>query len=244
MRRSISFAAAVLVGAAPSVFAQGGGQEVFEWTGRVDREVQISMRNNQISTRDIGSNESGRGRSRVLSSLPRQDGQVSVRVINGRGDADVIQQPSAQNGYTTVVRVMDRSGGADDYRIAAYWQGLANGEYAGRSRGGIERREGAGGQSQSMLHWSGNVDGELEIRIQNGRVEYRTLSGQQPTGIRADRGNMNMRGSGNVMLSTNTGRGSVNVIQQPSSGNGYTTVIRVRDPQSGYGYYDFNLMWQ
>ena len=42
----------------------------------------------------------------------------------------------------------------------------------------------------------------------------------------------------------NQGRGSVSVIQQPASWNGYTTVIRVKDPQGGYGFYDFNLIWQ
>jgi hypothetical protein len=252
--------------AAPSAFAQG--QEVFEWNGRVDREVQLSVRGNQVAMRDLRNGETGRERSRVMMQLPRQDGQLFVRLLNGRGSAQVIQQPSSRNNYTATIRIQDPSNGADDYRVAGYWQRNANGDVYGRNRndrdnhdydrdgrgrdrddrGYPERdRNGVGnGQynNQSMLHWSGNVDGELEIRVQNGRVDYRTLSGAQPTSVRADRGNSAARNAGRVAVAQNQGRGSVTVLQQPASNNGYTTVIRVRDPQGGYGFYDFNLITQ
>ena len=256
--------------------AQGQGQELFEWNGRVDREVQITMRGNNLWTTPVGQTEPGRARSRAVSVLPRQDGQVSVQLLNGRGDVEVIQQPSAQNGYTTTIRVRDPRGGADNYRLVAYYQTYSNGEYIGRNRGRARGRDrdrddvydnrdnrdnrdrrdnggynngqyGQNGQygNQTALHWSGNVDDELEIRIQNGQVDYRTVRGAQPTSIRADRGTVNMpRTNANLMVVQNQGRGSVSVIQQPAAWNGYTTVIRVKDPQGGYGFYDFNLIWQ
>lgn len=260
LQRSIPMAAVVLVGAAPMLLAQG--QEIFQWSGRVDREVQISMRGNELWTRGIGSNDySGRGESRVFTPMPRQDGLVVAQVMSGRGTADVIQQPSAENNYTTVVRVRDGQSGASNYHIAAYWQPYANGEVVGRKRGrhnggygngayenggygngGYGNRGNANG---SMFHWSGNVDGQLEIRIQNGRVDYRTLSGQQPTGVRSNLGNTTMsRGASGVGVSQNQGRGTVTVMQQPAAYNGYTTVIRVSDPQGGYGHYDFDLYWR
>jgi len=269
IQRSIPLAALALVGAAPVLLAQG--QELFEWNGRVDREVQITMRGNNLWTTPIGQTEPGRARGRAFSMLPRQDGQVTVEVLNGRGNVDVIQQPSAQNGYTTTIRIQDPRGGADNYRLVGYWQAYSNGEYIGRNRGRARGRDrdrdrdrddiyrgrdnggynngqyGQYGQygNQTALHWSGNVDDELEIRIQNGRVDYRTVRGAQPTSIRADAINLNMPRS-NVTLNVvqNQGRGSVSVIQQPAQWNGFTTVIRVKDPQGGYGYYDFNLIWQ
>jgi hypothetical protein len=275
--RSVPVAAAVVVAAAPSAFAQRQrGQEIFEWNGRVDRTVEVSMRGNRLATRDLGNNETGRQNSRVMMQLPRQDGQVYVQLLRGRGSASVVEQPSAQNGYTAVVRIDDPSSGADDYRIAAYWQNYSNGDVYGRnsnsnsnvngrdrddrreSRESRESRDRNGNNNGNiygnnngrnnnlnLLHWSGNVDGELEIRIQNGRVDYRTLSGNQPTSVRADRGNASsQRVNGQVFVTQNQGRGSVNIVQQPSSYNGYTTVIRVRDPQGGYGFYDFDLMMQ
>jgi hypothetical protein len=269
LRRSLPFAAVALVSAAPAAFAQNG-QEVFEWNGRVDREVQVTMRGNRLTTRDMTNSDMGRASSRVLMQMPRQDGQMYVRVLNGRGSADIIQQPTAANGYTATVRIQDPSGGADNYRIAAYWQTYSNGDVnRGNGRGvanrdriddrganrddGYHNRTGSanpnGGNgrnaNQTMLHWSGNVDNELEIRVANGRVSYRTISGNQPTSIRADQGAAaNQRVSNQVAVFQNQGRGSVVIVQQPSSYNGYTTVLRVRDPQGGYGFYDFDLVAQ
>ncbi|HTE48051.1 MAG TPA: hypothetical protein VK636_22600 [Gemmatimonadaceae bacterium] len=266
IQRSIPFATIALIGAAPMVLAQNGGQEIFQWTGPVDREVQISMRGSQMWTRDVGGNEINRARAHVVSQLPRRDGQVVVQVQDGRGSVDVIQQPSSQNNYTTIVRIRDSRGGNDSYRITGYWESYSNGDYVGKGRGrGNDRddrdiyrrrddgRNGSNGSNgsngrygnQGLMHWSGNVDNELEIRIQNGRVEYRTISGAAPTSIRANLGNGSIpRTNATVNVAQNQGRGSVNVIQQPSSWNGYTTVLRVKDPQGGYGYYDFDLMWQ
>lgn len=277
MVRSVPLAAMALAGGASLLLAQWGGvrqsngQELFQWNGRVDREVQIVMRDGNVWTNDIGRTEPGRARSRAMGVLPRENGEVTLQVTNGRGNVDVIQQPSARNSYTTIVRIRDPQSGADNYRVAAYWQGYSNGDVYDRNRGarmgrgrnpnGVYRGDNDGddddrGQSRggygqygnygrSVLHWSGNVDNELEIRIQNGRIDYRTISGQQPTSIRADRGNVDLgRTDARVTVSQNQGRGSVWVAEQPSSWNGYTTVIRVRDPQGGYGYYDFDLYLQ
>ncbi|HTI63841.1 MAG TPA: hypothetical protein VL524_10015 [Gemmatimonadaceae bacterium] len=282
MVRSLPLAALTLVGGAPLVLAQWGGgggqrqssgQELFQWNGRVDREVQIVMRGGNVWTNDIGRTEPGRARSHALGVLPQQNGEVSVRVMNGRGDVDVIQQPTMRNDYTTIVRVRDPQSGADNYRLVATWQGYANGDVSNRGVGrgrnrnnqnGVYRRGdndgddddrgqsggrygqyGQYGNGQAMLHWSGNVDGELEIRVQNGRIDYRTISGQQPVNVRADGGNLDLgRSAARVAVTQNQGRGSVSVVQQPSAWNGYTTVIRIRDPQGGYGYYDFDLFVQ
>ena len=245
------FAAVALVGVAPMAFAQG--QQVFEWNGRVDREVQIVVQGNRISTNDVGPTEPGRVRARSVSFMPRQDGQLTVQVLNGRGRVDVIQQPSAQNGFTAIVRVRDPQSGSSNYRIAGYWQSYAGGEVYNRRYDrdrGVDRdqrnieRDAYGMATQPMLHWSGNVDGELEIRIQNGQIQYRTLSGNRPTSIRTNVGSLGEPfGHARVALTQNQGRGTVTVVQQPSSYNDYTTVLRVRDPQGGYGYYDFDLMW-
>jgi hypothetical protein len=299
IQRVLPLAAIALVGAAPIASAQR--QEIFEWSGRVDRGIQISMRGNQLGTRDLGDSETGRTRSRVMMQLPRRDGQVLVQLLSGRGNARVIEQPSWQNGYTAVVQVDDPERGADDYRLVAYWQNYSNGDVYGNNRNnGVRRgdtcddcrdcderddrdnhdnrtdrrdrqnddrmdrraRQNADRNDEygnncnnantgtfnrrSLLHWSGNVDGELELRIQNGRVDYRTLSGAEPTSVRADGGNNASipRGAANVRVVQNQGRGSVTVVEQPSSYNGYTTVLRVRDPQAGYGFYDFDLTWQ
>lgn len=276
IKRSTSLAAAMLVGAAPIAFAQSiiigqprvmnndRGAQLFEWTGEVDREVQVVMRGSSVWTNTVGQSERPRARTRTYNRLPSENGQVYVQMLSGRGRVDVIQQPSRQNNYTTIVRILDDRGGSADYRIAAYWQDYSNGDvygrgrdvYDGRGRGvnddrgrdvyrrrdsdDDDGRRGRGARGEA-LHWSGNVDGDLEIRIQNGRVDYRNLSGARPTGVRSNVGKVGDRQE-SYTVRVNQGRGDVFIAQQPQQWNGYTTIIRVRDPQGGYGHYDFSIL--
>jgi hypothetical protein len=290
MRRSAPLAAAAVVGAAPLAFAQSplvigqprvqqipaqsqaGAPELFEWTGQVDREVQVVMRGGNVWTNNIGQTEQPRAQARAYTRLPNQDGQVAVQMMNGRGRVDVIQQPSRQNDYTTIVRIRDDQSGSGMYRLAAYWQGYgttSNGEVYGSNgrdrdiyrprddnndgrdiyrpndnngRGrGRDGNYGRGANAEA-LHWVGNVDGDLEIRIQNGRVAYRNMSGSNPTNVRSNVGNARSMENGNLGVQVNQGRGNVDIVQQPQQWNGYTTIIRVRDPQRGSSYYDFSIV--
>jgi hypothetical protein len=268
---TVSMATALVAGGASLSWAQWGsnginrgqGEELFEWNGSVDREVQITMRGNRVWTNNVGATESGRYNARPFGNIPRQNGQVVVQVMNGRGDVDVIQQPSAQNGYSTTVRIRDPRSGSDRYRVVAYYEGYSGGDVYGRDdrshgrRGDEMRRRGddddrdgnydrnRGGQSgNTVMHWTGNVDDLLEIRMQNGQLLYRTLRGNQPTGMRANQAGSMPNGNATMSVVQRSGRGTVSVVQQPSAWNGYTTVLRVEDPQNGYGYYDFDLVWR
>jgi hypothetical protein len=169
-----SVGTAAFVGAAPVVMAQG--QQIFQWTGRVDREVQIVMRGDQLSTRRIGATEPNWARGQAMSDLPRQDGVVRVQVLQGRGNVAVIQQPNAQHGFTAVVRIQDPASGSDPYRLVGYWEGYSNGEdvgwpgrgrgrdrnypdnnggYGDRGNGRYGDRDNGRNGNRTMLHWSG-----------------------------------------------------------------------------------------
>ncbi|HKO15579.1 MAG TPA: hypothetical protein VJU87_05030 [Gemmatimonadaceae bacterium] len=281
MPRALSVAAsaagtvALLAGTASALQAQG--RQLFEWRGKVDREVRITMRGSELWTSSDRGNDA-RARSRVASSLPQRDGIVRVALQQGRGDVDVIQQPARQNDYTTVLRVRDRSSGSSRYRIDAYWQPTAGGydrggyDRGGYDHGGYDRgdsdqgrydqridprrrddggwdRDGVGGPrvepaGSGSMHWSGTVDSDVEIRVQGRRVDYSTLSGAPTRDARAS-----VSGAGlsqrneQVRIVQAQGRGSITVVQQPSAYNGYAALIRVRDPQGGYGYYNFDVTW-
>ena len=265
--RTLSFALPLLAAGAPALLAQN--RTLFTWTGRVDREVQISMRGRDVWT---NSNEGGRNRARVESMLPRSDGYVRVQTSDGRGDVAVIQQPASWNDYTTIVRVRDRSSGSDRYQLSAYWEprygdnrgggygrgnGNGNGGYGrdgddnGRDSGVPSRidprdRSNGGGwnnnNSGGALRWSGSVDSEVEIRLSGRSVETRALSGGDTRDARSSViGNGLPRRDAQLVISQHQGRGTVYIAEQPTAYNGYTAVIRVRDPQGGYGYYDFEV---
>jgi hypothetical protein len=268
---TLPLSVAALAVSASSLFAQG--RPLFDWSGRVDREVRITMHGRDARAQSSGRSPFGRSRIDVATALPQRDGRVSVRLQDGRGDVDVIQQPSERNDFTTVVRIRDRSSGTDNYRLTAYWMPDNNGNGPWNDRDGYPNRPGQGrddrddrggwgrgnggnggnsgnggygwGTERQALRWSGDVDDVLEIRIQGDRVDYRTLSGKSVRNVRADlvRGGL-PRNDVQVFVTDQTGRGSVSVVQQPSAYNGYTAVIRVYDPRPGYGGYNFDVSWR
>ena len=103
-------------------YGYGGRREVYEWDGVVDKEIQIQLRGNRAYVRAIGAGDDRNSRGRVLGGLPQQTGNLVVQRLEGRGDVDVIEQPSSRNGYTATLRIRDPRGGAARYRIVAYWE--------------------------------------------------------------------------------------------------------------------------
>jgi len=267
MSRLMSLSLPILLGAATRLPAQN--RQLFSWNGHVDKEVQITMRGRDVWTNGANRNDQRSNRVRVASPLPQTDGYVRVESSDGRGDVAVIQQPNARNGYTAIVRVRDRARGADRYRVTAYWDSryADNGGYGrrgdgddddwqrnpngrprvesrDRNNGGWGNASGGGNGYGTALRWTGSVDNELEIRLQGRRVDERTLAGGEPRNQRSNVVNGIPRGNVQLAIAQRSGRGSVYVAQQPTAYNGYTAVIRVRDPQGGYGYYDFDVEYR
>ena len=151
---SLPLSAAALAVSASSLFAQG--RPLFDWSGRVDREVRITMHGRDARTQTAGRIPLERSRLDVAGALPQQDGRVTVRVQDGRGDVDVVQQPSARNDYTMIMRIADRSSGVDNYRVTAYWtpdeyrggNSNGNGTWDGRNESGYPIRPSRGGDDR------------------------------------------------------------------------------------------------
>jgi hypothetical protein len=158
------FIAASQAGATPAPLLDGvrADRALFTWTGRVDREVLIVVRGRDVSTR--GFDAGLPSRTRVNSALPRTSANVVVRVNDGRGDVDVIEQPSARNGYQAVLRVRDPRAGADNYRITAYVDDRGYDDRNGRNGRDDEydRRDDDRGNSGNGGGWGrgGRRDGE------------------------------------------------------------------------------------
>lgn len=133
--RATGAALIALVGALPLVLAARPAaaqraRPLFGWAGPVDREVRLVLRGRDLAPRFLGNNEQpGRDRARITAPLPSRDGRVVVAVERGRGQVDVIQQPSAANDWTAVVRVRDDAPGADRYRVQARWEGNDDGRW-------------------------------------------------------------------------------------------------------------------
>lgn len=270
-RKSVS---AVITGAALVLVSAAAAQaqrHVFEWTGPVAHDADIIISGGSyLVTRSDSNARAPRGKSK-LTAMPSRDGVVSVSVEEGRGIVEVVQQPQRENAFTAVIRILDTLSGTGTYRINANWQAVAAGEVspfekeslrqaAGMVRFERERFGEAGGEvsrfeNESVrerelrlgrrvaLMWSGDVDSELLIVIRPEGVTYETVRGEAPRAIQSAISRMPTPTS---ILEINqiVGRGEASVKQQPTPENGYTAIIRVRDPQPGFGHYNFMAMWR
>ncbi|HTR78994.1 MAG TPA: hypothetical protein VMH39_12820 [Gemmatimonadaceae bacterium] len=235
--RALPLAAALLMGAAARGHAQG--TLLYTFTGVVDRDVQITMHRAQLSTDNAGLNTAGSSHLRLMTPLPAEEGALAVVLDAGRGTADVVQQPNATNDYTGIVRIRDKSSGADTYRASVYWSGLSGGEVITNPG-----RPAPFSSDIGMLHWTGNVDGTIDLIIRGNTISYHTLGGKSTSNAMSTfKGDPLPRAVSHVHVELNSGRGTVGVAQQPNAENGYTAIVRIWDPQPGYGFYDFNVHW-
>jgi hypothetical protein len=242
--------------------ARADGRTLFVWTGTVDREAIIVMRGAYLETRGDGFEFDRQPRFRVTDALPRTRGVVRVERENGRGDVDVIEQPTEFNGYTARVRVRDRQSGADRYRLIVRWESArdsrdddryerdgrrdGDGRDDGDGRWGFGRRgdERDTRIGSGALHWSGKVDDVAEIQIQGRRVSFFSRSGRRLDDVRFDvSGAALPAASVPLDLRRFAGRGNVFIAEYPRVWNNWTAVIRIDDSRSGADGYEFDLRW-
>lgn len=91
------------------------------WFGRVDNEIYVYVRENEVRTELIAGQPTLNERFTFTSPLPRRPVTVSVTRLRGRGRVEVFQQPSANNDFTAVIRIVDRAGGATDMEFELVW---------------------------------------------------------------------------------------------------------------------------
>jgi len=216
---------------------------LLDWSGRVDSLARISIQGGGAHVTLLGTADNGAGDLHVRNELPHRDGTVTVQVASGRGDVDVVQQPRADNDYVAILRIRDHSGGMDNYRLTALWTpGTTTTELSGEvdhpRRGDNDVRE------VGMMHWTGDVDKTAVIRWRGDRAMLQNIEGDVARNVRADVAGVGLPSRDvTLRIVQREGRGNIIIEQQPSSGNNYTAVIRVNDPESGYGHYDFDVVF-
>jgi hypothetical protein len=239
-RQAILAAAACLVLAATTAFAQD--RVLLKWTGRVDKEAQLTIRDTTVSTSIVGGQPVTVTYFDVKDRLPRRDGSVRVELNAGRGDVDIVQQPSARNDYAAIIRIRDKNTGAHAYDITVFWN-PKRGEDRYGDAAAIARAN-AGAKPGNTMHWSGSVDGELNVEWRGVGITNRAVSGETAREVHSSVTDGLPVRDARLELIVHEGRGDVSIMQQPHSSNGFTAIFRVRDPQTGFGHYDFDVNWR
>ncbi|NOT64206.1 MAG: BON domain-containing protein, partial [Acidobacteria bacterium] len=92
------------------------------WSGIVDGVDEIIITGNSASVRHRSGEAIREPRASFSAPVPRAP--VNVKLLNqaGRGEIVIVQEPSAANGYTTIVRIDDtRENGGKPYQFTLRW---------------------------------------------------------------------------------------------------------------------------
>ncbi len=92
------------------------------WRGTVDDEVQLVIRGNSVDVKTVSGQAYSNATFNFTSPLPARKVRIEVDKKKGRGQVKVLQQPSRENDFTTVIQIRDKDGGAKDYELEIYWR--------------------------------------------------------------------------------------------------------------------------
>jgi len=91
------------------------------WRGTVDGEAQLLVRRSDVESRTLSGQPASGITFNFTSPLPRRVVDVRLEKKKGRGDVEIVQQPSRNNDFTVVVQIRDEKGGAGDYEFELIW---------------------------------------------------------------------------------------------------------------------------
>ncbi|MBI1896820.1 MAG: hypothetical protein HYS04_09855 [Acidobacteria bacterium] len=212
----------------------GAGQVT--WSGRVDHEAIVNVMGNRATATTVRGRAVSDMRFDMTAPLPRAPVTVDVIERQGRGVIELMEQPSATNGYAAKIRLYDPEGGDAPYSFTLAWNGESRAVFGQSQSGGF------GGANRIL--WSGRVDGRVRVHFQGSRTWVERLSGGPPDDVRADFGSPLPRASQvNFDMRRLRGRDEVNVVELPSSPNGYTLVVEIDDSSSGADDYEIQVTW-
>ncbi|MCI0422458.1 MAG: hypothetical protein L0312_25095 [Acidobacteria bacterium] len=91
------------------------------WRGTVDGETDLLVRRSDVESRTLSGLPASGTTFNFTSPLPRRVVEVRLEKKKGRGDVEIVQQPSRSNDFTVVVQIRDEKGGAGDYEFELRW---------------------------------------------------------------------------------------------------------------------------
>ena len=91
------------------------------WSGKVDGGTQLLVRRSEVESRTLSGLPASATTFNFTSPLPRRALDVRLEKKHGRGDIEIVQQPSRNNDFTAVIEIRDKKGGSDDYEFELIW---------------------------------------------------------------------------------------------------------------------------
>ncbi len=94
----------------------------FRWRGRVDGSDYIMLQGSQVTIRHVDARYIQDASYELPAPLPQQALQLKLAKLKGRGNVEIVRQPTAENKYTLAVLIEDPMEGDDAYEFEVIWQ--------------------------------------------------------------------------------------------------------------------------
>ncbi len=223
------------------------GEERFRWRGQVDGVDEIRIRGESVRVEHVQAKPIQRQDYRFSAPLPSREVKLKLRKIKGRGKVRLLEEPTAWNDYTAVVRIDDGKQGGDEYYEFELtwksddWDDWDDAPWDDDRHGNRRDDDFDGG---AAFRWEGKVDIGAVIEISGDQHRVEDLGGRGIQERRARFTEPLPERDLAVSLRKIDGRGRVELLETPSAGNGYKAVVRIDDPKGGSDIYQFELTWR
>ena len=92
------------------------------WSGTVEGRVRVTIQGGAVLSEAVVGRPVTGQRADVLAPLPaRSDLNPVAKKLRGRGEVQIVEQPSDKNNYRLVFEIRNPEGGADNYEIEVDW---------------------------------------------------------------------------------------------------------------------------
>ena len=93
----------------------------------VDDEVNVFVRGSRVMVETVRGRRPYDAGTECSGPLPAGPMEFRFRGVDGRGDVDLVEEPSRRNGYRFWVRILDRRGGGEEHHFRIYWRAAGGG---------------------------------------------------------------------------------------------------------------------
>jgi hypothetical protein len=91
------------------------------WRGRVDTEVLLEVRGSSVTEKHVSGKSFNNGKFTFSAPMPARELSLKVENKKVRGTVELVERPSAANGYKAVLRISDPKRDAADYEFDLVW---------------------------------------------------------------------------------------------------------------------------
>ncbi|HEY3328800.1 MAG TPA: hypothetical protein VGK19_02170 [Capsulimonadaceae bacterium] len=91
------------------------------WSGEVDDSATIFAQGSKTWTDNVSGKGTANTNATFVGTLPANAVTVKLASHSGRGQVQVIQQPTRDNNFTAGVRIIDSQAGSEHYDFVLTW---------------------------------------------------------------------------------------------------------------------------